>query len=99
VLLNVNFPESPSRGARPTTLGRQLYSERVVARRDPAGREYFWIGGSVVHDAVQDGTDVAALRDGYISVTPLVLEATYVDHLGVAAHVAGPSFDENHEET
>jgi 5'-nucleotidase len=94
VLLNVNFPESPSRGARPTTLGRQLYSERVTARRDPSGREYFWVGGSVVHESIPDGTDVAALRDGFISVTPLVLEATYVDHLGVAAVVAGPSTED-----
>jgi len=99
VLLNVNFPESPTRGARPTTLGRQLYAERVVARRDPAGREYFWIGGSVVHEEIQVGTDVAALHDGFVSVTPLVLEATYVDHLGVAAYVAGPSSADSGEGT
>lgn len=91
VLLNVNFPAVPTRGVRPTTLGRQLYAERVVARRDPGNREYFWIGGEVVHESVEDGTDVAALRDGFVSVTPLVLESTYVEHLGVAAHVAGPS--------
>lgn len=91
VLLNVNFPKGPARGVRPTTLGRQLYAERVVARRDPANREYFWIGGEVVHESIEEGTDVAALRDGYASVTPLVLEATYVEHLGVAAIVAGPS--------
>lgn len=91
VLLNVNFPAAPTRGVRPTTLGRQLYSERVVARRDPAGREYFWIGGSVVHDSIDEGSDVAALRDGFVSVTPLVLEATLAEHLGVAATVAGPS--------
>lgn len=91
VLLNVNFPKGVARGVRPTTLGRQLYAERVVARRDPANREYFWIGGEVVHDSIEEGTDVAALRDGYASVTPLVLEATHVEHLGIAALVAGPS--------
>jgi len=92
-LLNVNFPPGPARGVVPTTLGRQLYAERVVARLDPGNREYFWIGGEVVHESVEEGTDVAALRDGFASVTPLVLEATYAEHLGIAAFVAGPSME------
>jgi len=41
-LLNVNFPAETARGILPTTLGKRLYAERVVARRDPRSRVWLW---------------------------------------------------------
>lgn len=90
-LLNVNFPASTSAyaGVRVTCLGRRLYDEEVVARNDPRGNEYFWIGGpSSRHEAVP-GSDTEAVDEGMISVTPLRLDATTPEHFGLAAFVAG----------
>ncbi len=75
-LLNVNVPPGRPRGLRVTRLGRRVYSERVIERRDPRGRRYFWIGaGPPAWDAGED-TDHAAVRAGYISVTPLGTDLT-----------------------
>jgi 5'-nucleotidase len=75
-LLNVNVPPGQPRGVKLTRLGRRLYSEKVVERRDPRGRRYFWIGvGPPAWEAGED-TDYAAVHAGYVSVTPLVLDLT-----------------------
>ena len=75
-LLNVNVPPGQPRGVRLTRLGRRLYSEKVVERRDPRGRRYFWIGvGPPAWEAGED-TDYAAVHAGYVSVTPLMLDLT-----------------------
>lgn len=91
VLLNVNFPPGEPRGIRATRLGRRHYAEGVDIRKDPRGREYFWIGGpgEVINEPVE-GSDTEAVDEGYVSVTPLLLRATDPDGLGVAAYVAGP---------
>ena len=62
----------------------------VVSRQDPRGRDYMWIGGAGEprHEAIS-GSDTEAVDEGYISFTPLRLEMTYPEHLGVAAFVAG----------
>ena len=90
VLLNVNFPAVPPRGVRPTRLGQRHYVEGVVVRKDPRGREYFWIGGpGDVNHVPLEGSDTDAIDAGYVSVTPLRIQATHPDHFGVAAYVAG----------
>lgn len=92
VLLNVNFPTEPTRltrQARATRLGRRHYAEGVVVRRDPRGREYFWIGGpGDVSNEPVEGSDTEAVEQGYVSVTPLSLQATRLDGFAVAELVA-----------
>ena len=78
-LFNVNLPPcAPGevRGTRVTSLGRRRYSESITRAKDPSGREYFWIGGGSVHWKGSDDSDFQAVRDGYISVTPLHLDLT-----------------------
>jgi 5'-nucleotidase len=89
-LLNVNFPKAAPKGIRVTRLGRRLYSEEVSIRTDPRGREYYWIGGpgGVRHEPMA-GSDTEAVDEGFVSVTPLELEATSAEHLDVARAVAG----------
>lgn len=91
VLLNVNFPETAPRGLRATRLGKRHYAEGVDVRDDPRGREYFWIGGpgGVRHEPME-GSDTEAVDDGCVSITPLSIETTLPDHLGIAAFAAGP---------
>jgi 5'-nucleotidase len=72
--LNVNLPSIANgryRGIRVARLGQRYYSNEVHERHDPRGRHYFWIGGADVHMPDIVGSDCNAIRDGYVSVTPL----------------------------
>ncbi len=74
VTLNVNLPDAsiaPWRGFRVTRLGNRFYSSDVVARQDPRGGEYLWIGGTRVTNETAPDSDCGAVHDGYGSVTPL----------------------------
>jgi 5'-nucleotidase len=90
-LLNVNFPGPAPKGVRATCLGERTYQDSITVRQDPRGRDYLWIGGPGPdpHQRIA-GSDTEAIDDGWISVTPLAIEATHPPHLGLAAWVAGP---------
>jgi 5'-nucleotidase len=78
-LLNVNLPPidpADVRGVAVTRLGRRVYSDSITRALDPSGREYFWIGGGGVQWNAEEGTDFEAVRQGYISITPLHLDLT-----------------------
>jgi 5'-nucleotidase len=80
-LLNVNVPNLPLediRGARWTRQGRKNYRDRVERRNDPRGNTYFWLWGAFDQADIVDGTDLAAIRDGYVSVSPITIDRT--DH-------------------
>jgi 5'-nucleotidase len=78
-LFNVNLPGIPPdevAGIRVTSLGRRRYADSITRAHDPSGKEYFWIGGGVANWTGTDGSDFQAVRDGWISVTPLHLDLT-----------------------
>jgi 5'-nucleotidase len=79
-LLNVNVPARPEEqiaGVRVTRLGRRVYRDVLVERQDPRGRPYYWIGGEPPGGAVdEEGTDIWALAQGYVSITPLRMDMT-----------------------
>lgn len=80
-ILNVNVPNIPEadvRGVLVTTQGRRQYVDRIEKRSDPLGRPYYWLGGSLADEAAgsEAGTDVRAVADGFISVTPIHLDLT-----------------------
>ena len=79
VLLNVNFPNcrpEEVKGVAVTTQGRIVHGVGVEERRDGRNFPYVWIRfGRKEFDAVE-GTDIAALRDNRISITPLKLNLT-----------------------
>lgn len=78
-LLNVNLPSVPPaevRGIQVTSLGQRRYSDSITRALDPKGREYFWIGGGISAWAGAVDADFRAVRDGFISVTPLHLDLT-----------------------
>jgi 5'-nucleotidase len=79
VLLNVNVPCLPNdqiKGIKITRQGLRVYHDALDARKDPRGRPYYWIGGDFPTGVAEDGTDVGALAEGYVSVTPLQLDLT-----------------------
>jgi 5'-nucleotidase len=84
VLLNVNFPSLPRdqmQGLQLTRLGRRVYRDVLIERLDPKGRPYYWIGGDPPAGEPEAGTDVGALAQGYVSVTPLNMDMTDRDQL------------------
>lgn len=79
VLLNLNIPaRAPEElhGIRVARLGRRSYRDELVIRHDPRGRPYYWIGGSEPEDHPEEGTDVAAIAEGYASLTPVHMDLT-----------------------
>ncbi|MGF1550495.1 MAG: 5'/3'-nucleotidase SurE [Sphingomonadaceae bacterium] len=80
-LINVNFPAlAPSavRGIRVVRQGLRDYGRlKIVRRRDPRGYEYFWFGLGPMIETPGHMTDLEAVADGYVSVTPLHLDLTH----------------------
>ena len=80
LLVNVNFPaRAPDQvaGVRICRQGRRDTATEVVEGRDPAGREYLWIGDFLNDETSEPDTDLAAVMDGAISITPLHLDLTH----------------------
>lgn len=76
---NINLPYQPDgdyKGVQFTRLGKRFYHDFLLRREDPFGRPYFWIGGEQPGGLIEDFTDYGALKQGYISVTPLHLDST-----------------------
>ncbi|MCS7130128.1 MAG: 5'/3'-nucleotidase SurE [Archaeoglobaceae archaeon] len=73
--LNVNIPKNFNGKIAITRLARKMYKTQVERRLDPRGREYYWIHGTEVETA-EVGTDIYALRNGFVSITPISLNAT-----------------------
>ena len=78
-LLNVNVPALPEdkiRGILVTKQGRSTWDDTFDVRRDPANREYFWLTGRMNVIDTDPETDQIAIRNGYISVTPVHYDLT-----------------------
>jgi 5'-nucleotidase len=88
VLLNVNVPRGRRRdikGVQITRLGRREYRDELIRRKDPFGRDYYWIGGGPPGGEGEPGTDLHAVAAGYVSVTPIQIDLTNHD---LIEHVA-----------
>jgi len=83
-LLNINMPPLRAReirGVRLTRLGRRVYSDSLMRMKDPRGRDIYWIGGGSASWSGPEDSDFRAVRDGFISVTPLTLDLTHLKML------------------
>lgn len=88
-LVNVNFPAlAPDtiKGIRAVRQGFHDYSRgTVVEGRDPRGFQYYWFGLEAIEHTLDHGTDLEAIDEGYIAVTPLQLDLTHHASLGALA--------------
>ena len=78
-LVNVNFPREPH-GMRWTAQAVDQYDGRVVPGEDPMGRRHYWFT-VVPLERHREGTDLWAVENGFVSLTPLRLDLTHHDEL------------------
>jgi len=81
IVLNVNVPYLPSERAlkvKVTRLGGEAYSNYLVTGKDPQGRNFYWISGDPLTDVppAETDTDLAAIAEGFVSITPIHLDMT-----------------------
>jgi 5'-nucleotidase len=77
--LNVNIPNLPLgelKGFAATRMGASRFVETYERRLDPWGNPYFWMSGELVSLGDDAGTDLGALRNGFVSVSPIGLDLT-----------------------
>lgn len=88
-LINVNFPSLSSQDVRGIRVVRQGFHDyargSLIEGADPRGRPYFWFGLQDVEHTLDHGTDLEAVNDGYVSVTPLQVDLTHHASIGILA--------------
>ena len=94
-LINVNVPAGTPRGVKVVRQGKRRYGEAVIEKKDPRGRPYYWIGATPPKGDLEKGTDLFAVAEKYISMTPLHLDMTHyhsLEHLeGLAGRLGEPA--------
>ncbi len=78
-ILNVNVPDLPYaqlQGLRATRLGHRHKAEPVIKAEDPRGRPIYWVGTAGAEQDAGPGTDFYAVRNGFVSITPLQVDLT-----------------------
>jgi 5'-nucleotidase len=78
-LLSVNVPMgdlNEIKGFQVTRQGHRLYHDKLEQRIDPRGKPYFWILGDAPTGIAEEGTDIGALAESYVSITPIHLDLT-----------------------
>lgn len=79
IILNVNIPDIPwqdIKGFQATRLGHRHKAEPVVTMNDPRGEKIYWVGPAGPEQDAGPGTDFYAVRNGFVSVTPLQIDLT-----------------------
>src|SRR5438094_733315 len=79
--LNINVPSGEPKGLRATVQAKRNHVTSVAERHDPKGRPYYWIEEGQNEWHPHDRSDYQAVRDGYVSVTPLHPDLTAHDAL------------------
>lgn len=78
-LLNVNVPNKPLqeiKGIKVTKQGKRSYENSIHEIFSPWGEKQYWIGGGVVSWQKMEGTDIQAIIENYVSISPLHIDLT-----------------------
>lgn len=84
VLLNVNIPPVPEeqiKGIKITKQGRSRWNDYFERRVDPQNREYYWLTGQMNYIEDDEDSDINAIQQNYVSVTPIQFDLTAYDFL------------------
>lgn len=95
VVMNINFPNGPVSEILEVEVTRQgfrdFHSRHAEKRTDLRGREYYWMGFRQERSKPAEGTDLRALYEGRISVTPLHIDLTHMPSVYELKKVLGGS--------
>lgn len=86
VLLNVNVPQAWNGDVRFGRQSSKITRNVLQPGKDPRGRNYYWLHEQQIIEGIDPDTDQAAIRDGAISVTPLVIDHTHAASLNHLSH-------------
>jgi len=86
--LNINVPKGAPHGVRVTVQAKRNHVTSVSERHDPKGQPYYWIEEGQNEWEPHDRSDYQAVRDGYVSVTPLQPDLTAHDALAAVEALA-----------
>jgi len=78
-ILNINVPgleKEDIGGIAITELGRRMFTDEYEKRVDPRGKTYYWMAGELIKETENDNTDIVAVRNNMVSVTPITFEMT-----------------------
>ena len=89
--LNVNVPRGEPKGYRVTVQARRNHVTSIAERRDPKGRPYYWIEEGQDEWHPHDRSDYEAVREGYVSLTPLHPDLTAYHALEVVEQLSQES--------
>lgn len=93
MLVNVNFPAIDPSDVQGIRVARQGFHDidmtQVIEGLDPRGYRYYWFGMDTEGASAPDGTDLAAIRDNHISVTPLHFDLTLEGSMAALAQHLG----------
>jgi len=88
-VVNINFPALAAADVKGVRVVRQGFHDyargSLVEGTDPRGRPYYWFGLEDIEHTLDHGTDLEAVNDGYIAVTPLQLDLTHHASIGTLA--------------
>ncbi|WP_022682947.1 5'/3'-nucleotidase SurE [Sphingobium bisphenolivorans] len=92
LLFNVNFPALAPEAVKGVRVVRQGFHDvdrtKIIEGTDPRGYHYYWFGLGK-SDAVPEGSDLAAIAEGYVTVTPLHYDLTQDGAMAATAAVFG----------
>jgi 5'-nucleotidase len=77
----VNVPAKWKGGVRVTRQSSKITRNLLTPGQDPRGRTYYWLHEQQIVDGIEPDTDIAAVRDGAISLTPLLLDHTHTESM------------------
>jgi len=81
-LLNINVPAGNNcKQIKVTRQGRRLWQNAIRETLDPGGNKHYWIGGGTPTPDLEEDTDVYAIANGFVSITPIQLDLT--NHAGI----------------
>ena len=93
VIININFPNRAVEAVEAVEVTRQgfrdIHNMRSEKRTDLRGRDYYWMGFTARRPTVAEGTDLAAVLAGRISVTPLHIDLTHLPTVRALKEVLG----------
>ena len=83
-ILNINVPALPAKqikGVKITRQGKSRWNDEFFQRKDPKNKDYYWLAGKMNIVDRDDDTDQVALKNGYVSISPIHFDLTHYEFL------------------